>query len=285
MRAALAETPCLWQAEEASSAIAIPITGSIGVAVFQEHGSTREALIEAADNAMYFAKHTGRNRVCLAGEEMIVMQEVLAKTGDGQMSDGIAVQALSAAAHVHDRGTSIHARRMIHLAEATARTLGRPAEELHLIRLAALLHDIGKIGIPDAILNKPGPLSQEEWAVMSRHPEIGRQVLVQTGGIFVLLSRIVVAHHERWDGAGYPYGLAQEAIPLGARILSVVDAYDAMLSERPYREAMSDADARAELESCAGSQFDPQVVQAFLQALSTQVQQAHTTTEGMVTLA
>src|SRR5260370_28797597 len=171
MGAALGETPCLWQAEEASSAIAIPITASIGVAVFQEHGSTREALLEAADNAMYFAKHTGRNRVCLAGEEMRVMQEVLAKTGDGQMSDGIAVQALGAAAHVHDRGTSIHARRMVHLAEATAHTLGRPAEELHLIRLAALLHDIGKIGIPDAILHKAGPLSQEECAVMSRHPD------------------------------------------------------------------------------------------------------------------
>jgi len=233
---------------------------------------------------MYFAKQTGRNRVCLAGEEMAVMQEVLAKTGDGQMSDGIAVQALSAAAHVHDRGTSIHARRMVHLAEATARMLGRPAEELHLIRLAALLHDIGKIGVPAAILNKPGPLSEEEWAVMSRHPEIGRQVLVQTGGIFVLLSRIVVAHHERWDGDGYPYGLAKEAIPLGARILSVVDAYDAMISERPYREAISDADARAELERCAGSQFDPQVVEAFLQALTAQEQQAPTATEGMVTL-
>ncbi len=297
MRAALAETPCLWQAEEASAAITIPITGSIGVAVFQEHGSTRETLIEAADNAMYFAKHTGRNRVCLAGEEMAVVQEVLAKTGDGQMSDGIAAQALGAVAHVHDRGTSAHARRMVHLVEATARTLARPAEELHLIRLAALLHDIGKIGIPDAILNKPGPLSEEEWAVMSRHPEIGRQVLVQAGGIFVLLSRIVVAHHERWDGNGYPYGLAKEAIPLGARILSVVDAYDAMLSQRPYREAMSDADARAELERCAGSQFDPQVVEAFLQALAAQEQQAEhgqgeapqpqasTATEGIVTLA
>src|SRR5207244_13528957 len=121
-----------------------------------------------------------------------------------------------------------HARRMVHLAEATARRLGRPAEELHLIRLAALLHDIGKIGIPAPILNKPGPLSEEEWAVMSRHPEIGRQVLVQTGGIFVLLSRIVGAHQECWDGSGYPYGLAREAIPLGARILAVVDAYGAM---------------------------------------------------------
>jgi len=273
MRAVLAETPCLWQAEETTTAVPIPITGSIGVAVYQEHGSTREALLEAADNAMYFAKHTGRNRVCLAGEEIAAMEQVLAKTGEGRMSESIAVQALGAAALVHDRGTSAHSRRMVQLAEATAHVLGRPAEELHLIRLAALLHDIGKIGIPTAILNKSGPLTEEEWAVMSRHPEIGHQVLVQTGGIFVLLSRIVVAHHERWDGDGYPYGLAKEAIPLGARILSVVDSYDAMLSERPYREAMSDAEARAELVRCRGSQFDPQVVEAFLQVLAAQKQQ------------
>ena len=188
----------------------------------------------------------------------------------------MALKTLAAVASVRDRETSAHAQRMVHLAEATARLLGRPDEEVHLIRLAALLHDIGKLGIPDAILHKPGPLTEQEWAVMSRHPEIGRQILVQAGGIFVLLSRIVVAHHERWDGNGYPYGLTQDAIPLGARILAVVDAYDAMTSQRPYRQALSAADARGELERCAGSQFDPQVVAAFLQALDEQEQRAGT---------
>jgi HD-GYP domain-containing protein (c-di-GMP phosphodiesterase class II) len=109
---------------------------------------------------------------------------------------------------------------------------------------------------------------------MSRHPEIGRQVLVQAGGVFVLLSRIVGAHQERWDGEGYPYGLAGEAIPLGSRILAVVDAYDAMTSQRPYREALPVVSARAELERCAGSQFDPQVVDAFLRVLAAQAQAA-----------
>jgi HD-GYP domain-containing protein (c-di-GMP phosphodiesterase class II) len=109
---------------------------------------------------------------------------------------------------------------------------------------------------------------------MSRHPEIGRQVLVQAGGIFVLLSRIVGAHQERWDGSGYPYGLAREAIPLGARILAVVDAYDAMTSQRPYRAALPIAHASAELQRCAGSQFDPQVVDAFLRGLVAQEQPA-----------
>ena len=246
----------------------------MGVAVYQEHGSTREVLIEAADSAMYFAKHTGRNRVCLAGEEFAAVQKVLAKAKDGQMSEGLVAQALSDVAQVHDRETSGHAQRMVRLTEATARVLGRSDEELHLIRLAALLNDIGKIGIPDTILHKPGPLTEEEWAVMSRHPEIGRQVLVQAGGIFVLLSRVVGAHQERWDGSGYPYGLAREAIPLGARILTVVNAYDAMTSQRPYREALPEALARAELKRCAGSQFDPQVVDAFLRGLDAQEQPA-----------
>ena len=244
----------------------------MGVAVFQEHGSTREVLIEAADSAMYFAKHTGRNRVCLAGEEFAAVQKVLAKARDGQMSEDVVVQALSDVAQVHDRETSGHAQRMVRLAEATARVLGRSDEDLHLIRLAALLNDIGKIGIPDTILHKPGPLTEEEWAVMSRHPEIGRQVLVQAGGTFVLLSRIVGAHQECWDGSGYPYGLAREAIPLGARILAVVDAYDAMTSQRPYRAALPTAQARTELQRCAGSQFDPQVVDAFLRGLDAQEQ-------------
>jgi len=136
-----------------------------------------------------------------------------------------------------------------------------------LIRLAAQLHDIGKIGIPDAILHKPGPLTPEEWAVMQSHPRMGQQILTQAGGRLDLISHIVVAHHERWDGQGYPYGLAQQEIPLGARILSVVDSYDAMTSTRSYREACSAAQARAELQHCAGSQYDPCVVDAFLQVL------------------
>ena len=113
----------------------------------------------------------------------------------------------------------------------------------------------------------PGPLSEEEWTVMRRHPVLGQHILVQVGGFFELLSHIVVAHHERWDGHGYPHGLAQSAIPLGARILTVVDSYDAMTSERPYRQPLSDAQARAELLRCAGSQYDPQVVEVFLLAL------------------
>src|SRR5207253_6778667 len=126
----------------------------------------------------------------------------------------------------------------------------------------ALLHDIGKIGVPDAILRKRGPLSAEEWQVMRCHPDWGRSSLA---GIPFLAgaSRIVSTHQERWDGKGYPAGLAREAIPLGARIFAVADTYDAITSDRPYRDARSYAMARAEIERCAGAQFDPQVVEAF----------------------
>jgi putative nucleotidyltransferase with HDIG domain len=243
---------------------------------------------------MYVAKRSGRNRVSIADIKVDApvnqestedldgdsssqegmpgyLQDIFlhsaGKDGNDPSSELVAVQALTIAASAHDRGTSAHSQRMIRLAEATARILGRPEEELELVRLGALLHDIGKIGIPEAILHKPGPLTDEEWEIMRSHPLIGRQILEQLGGVFQLLSRIIVAHHERWDGQGYPHGLAKEAIPMSARILSVVDSYDAMTSDRPYRPAMAVADAIAELQRCAGRQYDPQVVQAFLKGL------------------
>src|SRR5579863_2550091 len=134
------------------------------------------------------------------------------------------------------------------------------------------LHDIGKISIPDAILHKPGPLTAEEWAIMRRHPQVSCDILEQAGGIFHLLAHIVVAHHERWDGCGYPNGLAQETIPIGARIISVVDSFDAMTSRRVYRESLPIEQAKGELRRCSGSQYDPQVVAAFLRILDEQEQ-------------
>ncbi len=181
----------------------------------------------------------------------------------------LAVQALAASAL--DRETGDHAQRVMQLAVAIARQLTQSEEEIHLLRLAALLHDIGKIGIPDVIRLKPGPLTHEEWDIMHRHPDIGRQVLEQAGGIFHPLASIVGTHHERWDGRGYPNGVAKDEIPLGARILAVVDSYDAMTSPRVYkRDPLSTAQAQAELQRCAESQFDPCVVETFLQVLEEQ---------------
>jgi len=270
LRAAVASLPCLWKAEETQEAATIAITASIGVAVYALHGTTREELLKHADSAMYRAKHDGRNCVRIADVDV----EAVTSAQERFSSDSVlverevpTVQALTAVAQAHDRGTDAHARRMVKHAEAIARALDHSEEEIHLIRLAALLHDIGKIGIPDAILHKPGPLTDEEWSIMRNHPEISRQILVQVGGVFERLGNIVVAHHERWDGKGYPYGLAKEAIPISARIIAVLDAYDAMISRRVYREPLSLSSAQAELQRCAGSQFDPQIVEAFLHIL------------------
>jgi diguanylate cyclase (GGDEF)-like protein/putative nucleotidyltransferase with HDIG domain len=268
----LADEPFDWEADDPSLSTSISITGSIGVALMRMDGNTCETLIEAADAAMYYAKRTGRNRVCVSGEEKSFAQAVLEENEDERTSDAYVLQALTAVASAHDGDTSAHSMRMVNMARETARMLGCSEEEVRLVRLAALLHDIGKVGIPHEILRKPGPLNEDEWSVMRRHPKIGRQILAQAGGKFELLSHIVVAHHERWDGKGYPYGLSGEAIPLGARILAVADSFDAMTSDRPYRKALPIAEAREELQRCSGNQYDPRVVAAFLHVLEAQEQ-------------
>ena len=271
LRFSIANEPCVWMVEDGSNSITIPITTSIGVAVYGMHGTTREKLIEHADHAMYRSKQGGRNRVSVAdlSADETVESTIEMNVEMPPLVESATLQVLTAAASARDRGTNDHSHRMVALAEATARALHRPEEEVHLVRLGALLHDIGKIGIPDAILHKPGPLTDEEWTVMRQHPQIGQKILSEAGGIFTALASIVVAHHERWDGHGYPIGLEQKAIPLAARILSVIDSYDAMTSRRVYRAAMSPLAARQELQRCSGSQYDPDVVAAFLQVLDT----------------
>jgi HD-GYP domain-containing protein (c-di-GMP phosphodiesterase class II) len=134
------------------------------------------------------------------------------------------------------------------------------------IERASLLHDVGKIGVSDAILNKPGPLTAEEWRQMRKHPAIGYEMLKDVKFLSVA-AEIVYTHHERYDGGGYPAGLHGEGIPLGARVFAVADAFDAMTSNRPYRRALSVDQACEEITNNSGSQFDPMVVQAFLRCL------------------
>ena len=272
LQQALADDPFDWECDDLSQSTSISITGSIGVALLRSHGNTSETLIEAADAAMYHAKRTGRNRVCISGEEKAFAQALLEENPGEHTPDTYVLQALTAVVNAHDGDTSAHSMRMVHMAKETARALGSSEDEVRLVRLAALLHDIGKVGIPNEILHKPGPLTEDEWSVMRRHPKIGRQILGQAGGKFELLSHIVVAHHERWDGKGYPYGLSGEAIPLGARILAVADSFDAMTSDRPYRKALPVPEARHELQRCSGNQYDPRVVTAFLHVLDAQEQ-------------
>ncbi|MCC6628937.1 MAG: HD-GYP domain-containing protein, partial [Chloroflexi bacterium] len=181
----------------------------------------------------------------------------------GELSDtyDATLRALAAALDSRDTETGGHGQRVTRLAVRLGRELGVTGAALQELERGALLHDIGKIGVPDALLRKPGPLTDEEWTAMRRHATIGAAML---DGIPFLSDAVPLVrhHHERWDGVGYPDGLVGAAIPLGARIFAVADALDAMTSQRPYRAAMPLAAARAELARCAGSQFDPAVVAA-----------------------
>ena len=179
-----------------------------------------------------------------------------------------ALQAVTTLITARDQTTHTHSSRLQRLAEEMGRQLGASHEDLFLLRLGGLFHDIGKMGIPEEILNKPGPLTAQEWEVMRLHPALGARILSEIGGGFQLLVPTVLAHHERWDGQGYPRGLREREIPLPARILSVLDAYDTMISRRPYKEPMPASSARHELQRCSGTQFDPAVVTVFLNLLN-----------------
>jgi putative nucleotidyltransferase with HDIG domain len=197
------------------------------------------------------------------------------------------LQALSNALDVRDSETEGHSRRVVEYMELIIGELSIVHAQLPMLRRGALLHDIGKIGVPDNVLRKPGALSESEWTLMKRHPEHGARIIAQIP-FLEEVSRIVRHHHERWDGKGYPDGLAGEAIPLGARIFAVADSFDAMTSDRPYRRAMSVEDACAEVARCRGTQFDPTVVAAFLRipasrldAIAAEAPQTHSRAEAV----
>ncbi|AKU91741.1 HD domain-containing phosphohydrolase [Vulgatibacter incomptus] len=172
------------------------------------------------------------------------------------------LSALVAALDAREHETSDHSQRVVRYTRAIAEQMGVRGPELGEICRGALLHDIGKIGVPDAILLKPGPLTPAEWQEMRRHPEIGFQIL---RGIRFLEhpSQIVLSHQERFDGKGYPHGLRGNEIPLGARIFAIADTLDAMLCDRPYRKGTNWNTARGEILRCSGTQFDPEAVRAF----------------------
>jgi putative nucleotidyltransferase with HDIG domain len=172
-----------------------------------------------------------------------------------------AVEALAVLVNSRDAGTSEHSCRVAVLAEALALSLGCSRERARDIYLAGQLHDIGKVAVPDSILRKRSELTPAEWEIMRRHPAIGANVVSHVGSL-ARLAPIIRSHHERYDGGGYPQGLSGAEIPLEARIVAVVDAFDAMISDRPYRLRMSVEGARQRLRECAGTQFDPEVVAA-----------------------
>jgi diguanylate cyclase (GGDEF)-like protein/putative nucleotidyltransferase with HDIG domain len=239
------------------------ITVSAGVATYPQHGADRDSLIRLADSALYWAKEHGKNRVRVSRPDVVELADLRRlATGADRAARFRAAGSLARAVDHRDAYTGSHSERVADLAARIAERLGLAAEEVELTRLAGSLHDLGKLAIPEEILRKPGKLTDAERLVLERHPQIGFRMLESLGVDPV--ADWVLRHHERWDGAGYPDGLAGDDIPLGARIIFVADAFDAMTSDRIYRAPLSNNDAISELERCSGSQFDPDVVHAFL---------------------
>ncbi|OGO38975.1 MAG: hypothetical protein A2Z03_03785 [Chloroflexi bacterium RBG_16_56_8] len=179
------------------------------------------------------------------------------------------IQGWAAALEIRDAETMGHSQRVVELTLSLAKKLGLRGAELFHLRRGVLLHDIGKIGVPDAILHKAGDLSEDEWEVMRKHPEFARDYLSKVSHLAQALE-LPYAHHEKWDGTGYPRGLKGEEIPLAARIFAVVDVWDALTSSRPYRKARSKEEALAYIQEQAGSHFDPVIAASFVELIKTQ---------------
>jgi diguanylate cyclase (GGDEF)-like protein len=224
-------------------------------------GESVQGLLLLRHTAPEFPRSLLRLAEVMAGQAMTVL---LGQSGDGSRT---AVAALAAAIDARDNYTLEHSEEVVGLACEVARRLGLHPTEVSKVRDGAMLHDVGKVAIPNEILYKPGPLDDSEWEVMRQHPVIGERILLRTPEL-TPIAPLVRHEHERWDGKGYPDGLAGETIPIGSRIIFACDAYNAMITRRPYREPMSHESALGELERGAGSQFDPGVVAALLQVLA-----------------
>lgn len=197
--------------------------------------------------------------------EHLEREELRAKNLRLQL-EATGISALLAALEARDGYTGKHSEAVVELSEGVVRRLGLGPGEVDDVRQAALLHDIGKIGVLDAILNKPGPLDEGEWAIMQQHPEIGARIVASIGSL-AHLAPVVRSEHERWDGKGYPDGLSGEQIPLASRIIFVCDSFHAMISDRPYRKAMIVREALEEVERNAGTQFCPTVARALIRVV------------------
>jgi diguanylate cyclase (GGDEF)-like protein len=242
------------------------VTASAGVSTFPLQAFDRDELIRLADSALYWAKEHGKNRVHVYRPDVLELAELRRLAhGPDRAARFRAAASLAKAVDARDTYTGSHSTRVAELGAWIAARLGLDAEQIELTRLAGSLHDLGKLAIPEEILRKPGPLTPPERLVVERHSQIGYRMLESLEVDPV--ADWVLHHHERWDGTGYPNGLAGEEIPLGARIIFVADAYDAMTSDRAYRGRLTPQEAVAELERCAGTQFDPEIVSVFAREL------------------
>lgn len=242
------------------------LTATVGVAYYPVDGATPPELVEAAKRALVFAKSLGGNQIQLACDVPGAVQasgNVVSLPASGH---GTVVRSLAAAVDVRDRYTHSHSRLVSAMAAATAKRVGLTDPDVERVKVGGLLHDVGKIGVPDAVLSKEGALTADDWESIREHPRLGKTIIEQAPELKDVVP-LVLHHQERFDGRGYPSRLRGEAIPLGARIIAAADAYHAIRSDRPYRLGRTHQEAVTELRRCAGSQFDPAVVTAFVDTL------------------
>lgn len=245
------------------------LTISVGVASYPKDGRTAEEILEYADRAMYIAKGSGRNKSVQYSKKDEHNCGVDHNSETERMQNSIrsayfsAIYALAATIDAKDHYTYGHSENVSSYAVALAEAAGLDAEKTDIVKNAGLLHDIGKVGIPESILTKDNKLTNEEYDIMKRHVDISISVIKHVPGLIKVIPAIM-GHHERYDGNGYPRGIAGENIPVEARCLCIVDAFDAMTTDRPYRRALSVEQAIYELRLCSGTQFDPQLVEVFV---------------------
>jgi diguanylate cyclase (GGDEF)-like protein len=257
----------------------IGVTVSIGISGGHAADLRLEQLVDEADAAMYAAKSLGRNRTYLfrgvddeapVRRAPISQERRAAAAAIGQWASAAAAEALTSVLAPQPSHRGRPSDMIASLATGLALQMGLPDDEIERIRIASLLHDLGKLAVPPEILDKPAELSDHEWQTVGEHPRIGQVILEKASGLREAIP-IVLHHHERFNGGGYPHGLRGTEIPLGARIVAVADAYHAMVHDRPYKSALTHAQALAELRRSAGLQFDPKVVDAFCEVYAADV--------------
>jgi diguanylate cyclase (GGDEF)-like protein/putative nucleotidyltransferase with HDIG domain len=244
------------------AAEAVPLTISIGVINWPLHRSTARALITGAEQALLLAKELGGDRCAMYGENILTRLATASARKD-EDKHLVTLMSLAEAVDIRDGGTAAHCQNVGRFSAALARELGLSDELIERVRCAGVLHDLGKIGVPDSVLQKPGPLTDHEWTEMRKHPEIGAHIL--EGKDLTDVRQWILEHHERPDGRGYPYGLGAEQVALEAKIIAVADAFEAMTADRTYRRGMPVGEACARLSAGAGTQWDRRVVDAMLQ--------------------